>query len=198
MHWYLGMKQLHLIPNFNTCKEHGGTFSLGKRRKKRPLSLKKPLHLVLRSDFAFGSRSLLRHRPLIEKVLAKAKKRFSIRIYEMAIVSNHIHIMIKGRTRQDLQNFFRVVAGHIAQELLRQFPVLPSERTKQGGASKTREKENRFWQTRIYSRIVSWGREYSNVKEYVVQNALEALGLMPYKSRAKRNLGIKKFAKNTS
>ena len=190
------MKQLHLIPEFNSRKEHGGTFSLGKRRKQRPLSLKKPLHLILRSDFAYGSRSLLRHRPLIEKVIAKAKKRFTIRVYEMAIVSNHIHILIKGRTRQDLQNFFRVVAGHIAQELLCQFPVLQSERAKQGGALKTRGKENKFWQTRIYSRIVSWGREYLHVKEYVVQNALEALGLIPYKTRAKRSLALKR--KNTS
>ena len=198
MHWYLGMKQLHLIPEFNARKEHGGTFSLGKRRKQRPLSLKKPLHLVLRSDFASGSRSLLRHRPLIEKIIAKAKKRFAIRVYEMPIVSNHIHIMIRGRTRQDLQNFFRVVAGHIAQELLRQFPVLPIERVKRGGASKTREKENRFWQTRIYSRIVSWGREYLHVKEYVIQNALEALGLIPYKTRGKRSLALKRNVKNTS
>ncbi len=192
------MKQLHLIPEFNSRKEHGGTFSLGKRRKQRPLSLKNPLHLVLRSDFAYGSRSLLRHRPLIEKVIAKAKKRFAIRVYEMAVVSNHIHIMIRGRTRQDLQNFFRVVAGHIAQELLRQFPILPSEKAEPGGASKTREKENRFWQTRIYSRIVSWGREYLNVKKYVVQNAFEALGLIPYKTRAKRSLTLKKAVRNTS
>ncbi len=192
------MKQLHFIPEFNARKEHGGTFSLGKRRKQRPLSSKKPLHLVLRSDFAHGSRSLLRHRPLIEKILAKAKKRFAIRIYEMAIVSNHIHIVIKGRTRQNLQNFFRVAAGHIAQELLRQFPILQSEKAKQGGASKNREKENKFWQTRIYSRIVSWGREYSSVKEYVVQNALEALGLISYKTRAKRSLALKRNVKNTS
>ncbi len=192
------MKQLHLIPEFNVRKEHGGTLSLGKRRKRRPLSVKNPLHLVLRSDFAYGTRSLLRHRPLIEKVIAKAKKRFAIRVYEMAIVSNHIHMMVKGCSRQDLQNFFRVVAGHIAQELLRQFPLLPSERIKRGGASKTREKENRFWQTRIYSRIVSWGREYTNVKEYVVQNALEALGLIPYKNRAQRSLAIERNFKNTS
>ena len=116
----------------------------------------------------------------------------------MAIVSNHIHIMIKGRTRQDLQNFFRVVAGHIAQELLRQFPVLPSERVQRGGASKTREKENKFWQTRIYSRIVTWGKEYLHVKGYIVQNALEALGLVPYKTRTKRSLAIKRNVKNTS
>ena len=116
----------------------------------------------------------------------------------MAIVSNHIHIMIRGRTRRDLQNFFRVVAGHIAQELLHRLPILQSERTKQGGAPKTRDKENKFWQTRIYSRIVSWGSEYSRVKEYVVQNALEALGLIPYKTRAKRSLASKINFKNTS
>ena len=177
-------------------------FSLGKRRKRRPLSLKNPLHLVLRSDFAYGSRSLLGHRPLIEKVIAKAKKRFAIRVYEMAIVSNHIHIVIKGRTRQGLQNFFRVVAGHIAQELHRQFPIfqgeLPSEKAIPGGAPKALEKVNKFWQTRIYSRIVGWGREYLRVKKYVVQNALEALGLIPYKTRAKRSLALKRNAKNTS
>ncbi len=160
--------------------------------------MKRPLHLVLRSDFAYGSRSLLRHRPLIEKIIAKAKKRFAIRVYEMAIVSNHIHVIIMGCTRQDLQNFFRVVAGHIAQELLRQFPILPSEKTKGGGASKSREKENKFWQNRIYTRIVSWGREYLAVKEYVAQNALEALGLIPYKTRAKPKFTLKVGVENTS
>lgn len=204
MHEDKGMKQLHLFPEFNARKEHGGTFAVGKRRNQRPLSLKKPLHLVLRSDFACGSRSLVRHRPLIEKVIAKAKKRFSIRVYEVAVVSNHIHVMVKGHSRRDLQNFFRVVAGHIAQELLRQFPILPSERVRPGGASgassalKSRERENKFWQTRIYSRIVSWGREYLNVKKYVVQNALEALGLIPYQTRAKRSPALKRRVSNTS
>lgn len=192
------MKQLPLIPEFNRRKEHGGTFSVGKRRKQRPLSLKKTLHLVLRSDFAHGSRSLLRHRPTIEKVVGKAKKRFAIRVYEMAVVSNHIHILIKGRSRRDIQNFFRVVAGHIAQELLRRFPILPSERVIRGGAQKTRENENKFWQTRIYSRIVSWGREYLNVKKYIVQNTMEALKLIPYKTRVKFSLATKRSFKNTS
>lgn len=192
------MKQLNLIPEFNPSKEHGGTLSVGKRRKQRPLSVKKPLHLVLRSDFAYGSRSLLRHRPLIEKVIGKAKKRFAIRVYEVAIASHHIHLLIKGHTRKDLQNFFRVVAGHIAQDLLRQFPILSREKVKPGGASEAREKVNKFWQTRIYSQIVSWGREYIHVKKYVFRNALQALGLIPYKSRAKKKISLKKFIKNTS
>lgn len=192
------MKQLQFLPALNSKNEHGGTFSIGKRRKQRPLSLNKPLHLVLKSDFAHGSRALPRHRPLIEKVLAKAKKKFAIKVYEMAIVSNHIHLLVVGRTRKGLQNFFRVVAGHIAQHLLRKFPVSAIEREKRGGASARREKENKFWQTRIYSRIITWGREFFHVKNYVLRNALEALGLIPYKSRAKRRHEIKKFEKSTA
>ncbi len=157
----------------------------------------------MKSDFAYASRSLLRHRPLIEKIITKFKKRFHIRVYEMAIVSNHIHLVVKGHYRRDLQNFFRVVAGHIAQEILRQFPILPRERVRAGGApnksvrtGKTREQENRFWQTRVYSRIVSWGREYIRVKKYVIQNALEALGLIPYKARTKQHSAKKRRQKN--
>lgn len=116
-------------------------------------------------------------------------------------------MVVKGRNRVDLQNFFRVVAGHIAQQILRSFPILPSEIKKRGGAhvqskssggartainsqysssTKERPRENKFWESRVYTRIVSWGREYLQVKRYVVQNTLEALGLIPYKTRSKR------------
>jgi REP element-mobilizing transposase RayT len=193
------MKQMELLPDsnskYNSRKEHGGTLALGKRRKQRPLSLKTPLHLVLRSDFAFGRRSLVRHRPLVVKIITKAKQRFHIRVYENAVVANHIHLVVKGRTRKNLQNFFRVVTGHIAQELLRQFPISAYDRAKAGGTPGSREKENKFWQTRIYSRIVSWGREYLNVKNYVIQNELEALGIIPYKERSRKGII---FSKNTS
>jgi len=206
------MKQLSLIPETQASKrkEHGGSLLLGRRRRRRPLSLSAPLHLVLRSDFALGPRSLLRHRPLIEKVIFKAQRRFRIRVYEKAIVSNHIHLLVKGYRREDIQNFFRVVAGHIAQAILKEFPIRKSELERNsGGAPKVlasgkksswpggapertekvrplREKENKFWQTRIYSRVMSWGREYRAVKKYVVQNALEALGLIAYQPRRMR------------
>ena len=139
------------------------------------------------------------HRPLINRIIQKAKKRFDIKVYEFAIVSNHIHIFAKGRSRSDLQNFFRVVAGHTAQEILRLHPIGAKDQPKSGGGAsserggapspghskqiKTRERENKFWQTRIYSRIVSWGREYISVKKYVIQNTLEALGVIAYEVR---------------
>ncbi len=178
--------------------EHGGSLILGKRRKRRPLNLKKPVHIVLKSDFAFGLRALTRHRAHIERVFARSARRFNIRIYQKAIEHNHIHALVRAHHRKDLQNFFRVLAGHIAQEIMKKYPILRSEISSRGDSpdgwghppqllnlSKTRERENKFWQYRVYSRIVSWGRDFLAVKHYVIQNILESLGLVPYKKRIK-------------
>lgn len=173
-------------------KESGGSLALGVRRKRRILSTKTPIHLVLRSDFAYRHRSLLRHRPLINRILKKNAKRYKVNIYEKAIVSNHIHILIRGNSRNDLQNFFRVVAGHIAQGILQKAPLQQWEINLRDGAHKkndgdktTREKANKFWQTRVYTRVMSWGRDFLTVKKYIIQNTLEALGLVVYKPRRK-------------
>ena len=94
------------------------------------------------------------------------------------------------------------MAGQIAQEILILLPILPSEKPVPGGTpqdivhSRKREAENTFWQTRIFSRIVSWGREFKAVKAYVIQNTLEALGLVSYKPRGRAKLCAR--AKNTS
>lgn len=157
---------------------------LGKRKRRRPLSIHTPLHLVMRSDFAYGNRSLLRHRPLIDRIIKKAGKKFSIKIYEKAVVSNHIHLLIRGYKRESIQNFFRVVAGHIAQEILKEWPLSKQEVYRRGSApAKKREQKNKFWETRIYSRVMKWGAEFFRVKAYVVKNTLEALGLIQYKKR---------------
>ncbi len=174
------MRQLKFDIGDNPNKEHGGSLLVGKRRKRRPLSTKHPIHLILKSDFAYGARMLTRHRNVIEKVLSKAVKLYRIRIFKKSIAWNHIHLVILGKRRVDIQNFFRVVAGHIAQEILCKHPIRKHE---QGTAP--REPESKYWQTRIYSRLVSWGREFEAVKKYVLQNALEAIGAIPYKPRKK-------------
>lgn len=158
----------------------------------------------------------MKHHKLIYAILRKASKRFKISIYERAICGNHIHLLVRGRRRIDLQNFFRVVAGHIAQKILLLYPIRSSERlaTKllnrrfdAGGAPKVAENkckhpknQYKFWQALIFSRLLSgWGREFRHVKKYVIQNTLEALKLIPYqprKSRSYRASDIK--VKNTS
>ena len=83
-----------------------------------------------------------------------------------------MHLSVKGLSRQGLQNFFRVVAGHIAQEILRQYPL------KAGTAPRSRKPQPRkFWDDLIFSRIVEWGRDFKNVCRYILHNTIEAESL---------------------
>ena len=182
------MKQIPFPFITSTKKQFGGSLLLGKRRRRRPLDLKKPHHLVLKSEWAQGKRNLLRHRLLIESVLLKAARRFSVRIYEKGVAGNHIHLLVKGTHRTDLQNFFRVAAGHIAQGILREHPLTLAEKKtgggaslkSRGGASSKDKSKNKFWLSRIFSDVISWGRHYKAVLNYVKINAEEALWLKPF------------------
>ena len=187
------MKQITFFKN-KTTRAHGGDHSIGKRRSKRVLSTKRPMHVTLRSEFAYSGRCLLRHQGMINRVVQKSAKRFQISIYEKAICGNHLHLLIRGKSRTQIQNFFRVVAGHIAQQILELQPLRPNEKPKRGGAHPERrntcrhpKNQRKFWCALIYSRLLSgWGREFRIVKEYIVQNTLEALGEIPYQSRRTR------------
>ena len=182
------MQQMSLIPPPD--KEHGGILSLNCRRGRRPLSTKNALHITLRSDFAYGKRSLLKHRELIKNVTKKSERLFAVRVYRYAINSNHLHFVIRGKYREDLQNFFRVLAGHIAQQILLRFPLTQNELKRQAETQKGHRKNRRkFWALLLYSRIVSWGREFQRVLNYVLQNALEALNTIAYQPRKRRKYG---------
>jgi len=43
--------------------------------------------------------------------------------------------------------------------------------------------KEKFWDYRPWTRIVEWKKAYSIAKDYVIQNHLEAMGLVPYKPR---------------
>jgi REP element-mobilizing transposase RayT len=137
----------------------------------------------------------MRNQDIVHRVLQKFSRRFQIRIYENAICGNHIHLLVKATSRRNLQNFFRVLAGQIAQEILRKFPLQKHESKAftggPGGTLDTRgirreqhwKNQRTFWSLLLYSRIVSWGRDYLAVKAYVIRNTKEALGLIAYKER---------------
>lgn len=163
-------------------REHGGNLSIRRRKSKRHLTVKNPFHVTLRSDFATGKRSLLRHKNMIYKVLHKASRRFGVKIYQQAICGNHIHLLVRGRQRFAIQNFFRVVAGHIAQKILELHPISKQERLRGNASAKSSETkyQRKFWGALIYSRMVRWGRDFSNVMNYIERNVLEAIGWIPY------------------
>lgn len=203
--WLYSMKQLSFhLPK--PSKEHGGSLALNKRRSYRPLSIKHAHHITLKSNLATQGRCLLRHQALIKHILFRSARRFNIRVYQYAVAGNHVHLLVKAKSRLGMQNFFRVFAGHLAQEILRRCPVVkPPSRPLRvgqrsssfvaGGASTSRgcrpaclKNQRRFWGYLVYSRVLTWGREYRLVKLYIIQNMLEALGVIAYTHRSPQHV----------
>jgi REP element-mobilizing transposase RayT len=182
-------EQILPITKSRAKKEHGGSLAVGKRRATRPLNIKQSQHITLKSIHAVGPRSLFRHKKLILSLMKKNSVRFQVKIYEYAIQGNHIHLLVKAYSREGLQNFFRVLAGHSAQRILKDHPI----RQERGGAPvqegqrKTGCKKNQrmFWSYLVYSRVVSWGREFKTVTTYIQKNTLELLQIIAYQPRFK-------------
>lgn len=180
-------KQLKLFRQPQFKKEHGGSLAIRKRRARRPLNMKQSHHLTMKSHHAIGARSLFRHKKMILGLLKKNSAKFHVKVYEHAIQGNHIHLLVKAHNREDLQNFFRVIAGHIAQRILKESPLPAGQPTKPGGAplKPTGCKKNRrkFWGYLLYSRIVTWGREFKLVMAYIQKNTLELLQVIAYRPK---------------
>jgi len=172
-------KQLSILPKTKKPRrEHGGSLTHGKRRAYRPMNPRLSLHVTLKSHKAIGKWSLFNHRKLIESVLRKSQRLFHVKVYNYAIHGNHIHISIKGYSRESIQNFFRVFAGHSAQQILELCP-LPEIK---GGAPQKGCKKNqrKFWSYLLYSRVVSWGRDFRNVQAYIGKNARQVAEIIDY------------------
>ncbi len=214
------MKQTNfLIP---TRKEHGGALSVQTRRSRRPLSTKQPIHLTLKSDFAYGRRSLLKHQTLINHIGKKFARRFGVTIYRQSICGNHLHLLVRGVDRFGLQNFFRVFAGHIAQQILSTAPITDAERSKNSGGARTftaqhqaevtkrrpentpkplkkslqpcKKNQRKFWALLTYTRVITWGKEFTGVSRYILQNTLETLNLIAYQPRQRKETSARKFS----
>ncbi|MEQ1666632.1 MAG: transposase, partial [Bdellovibrionales bacterium] len=96
--------------------EFGGELGRGKRKSSRPLNVKKPLHLVLRADVS-KSGSLLKQQTVINVKLKKYAHKFGVAIYSKAIVSNHIHLVLKFSHRLNYTSFVRALTGVLAKTL---------------------------------------------------------------------------------
>ncbi len=188
-------KQLTLFPN-QQKKFFGGALLYKKRKSKRPLSKKDSIHLVLRSEWAMGRDSFLakRNHHAIKHILMRFSKKFGVRIYQQAINSNHIHLLLKITNRTLYTAFIKAISGQIASHTMGQqsFKVFADTRKKlaagDGSKAKVEAKSARqtpegFWQFRPFSRITNWGRDFKQCIGYLKQNILEALGFVNYKPR---------------
>lgn len=104
------MRQLKLFKV--TDSAHRGDLDPGRRKSRRPLSSKKPIHLTLKARKQFRENGRL--------VVSEAKRlaaHSQVRIYDLALASDHIHFFIQIRTRRDYVSFIRALTGILARRL---------------------------------------------------------------------------------
>jgi hypothetical protein len=163
--------QLSFLPPIQL--NHGGTTREGKRKIARPLDPKRPIHVSLKSTQARGELSLLhpKNSKRIQNESTRLATRYGIRIYQYANAGNHLHFLISGKTRPAIQRFMKTLSSRIAQLVT--------------GAKKGKA-FGRFWDSTFFSRVVSWGRDFTGMRFYILKNELEAEGWAEHDRTSRR------------
>lgn len=185
-------------------RNHGGSLLHGKRKSVRPLSRNEPIHIVLRSSWAYSSNSflLLKNKKDIERIIQRTAQKYLIRVYRQAIVSNHLHLIIKISNRKNYQTFIRVLSSLIASHVMKMqsFKIFqkllakearanagdPPNRTQtqhQKALEELQGKGQAFWQFRPFTRVLYWGKDFKQSCQYLLKNTLEAMGFINYTER---------------
>ena len=152
-------KQLQFaFPNVNQkcLKTFGGETLLGKRKTARPLSDKKPIHLVLRSNsvkvFTPTNKSL-------KRLIYGLAEKYSIKIYELALNHNHIHFVIRLKNKELYKFFIRELTSKMAQAIRKKLPTIKT-----------------ILSLRPFTRILEWGKDFENAVDYIIMNIEESMG----------------------
>jgi hypothetical protein len=170
-----GKKQPSL-PGFGKMdvKEFGGTRLRGNAREERPISAKRPMHLVMKSSLAKGELSFLRacRAKRIESLVFRMGREHKVKVYRFANSGNHLHILVLPSSRKAFNRYIRALSGVIARVTLN---------VQRGNGLRLK-----FWDARPFTRIVEWGRAFKSVCNYILKNTLEAIGFIPYQPRGRR------------
>jgi len=161
-------------------KEFGGSLLKGKRKTARPLSTKNPIHLVLKST---GGRYFQPTSRKLEKIFRVQASHYGIKIYDLALNWSHIHALITIPSRQAYLAFIRTLTSALVRVL----------------AKLTGQSLEGLFDLRPFTRILSWGREFTSVKGYLELNQMEALGLIFRRDKAmtSRKRPLSKGANNS-
>lgn len=141
------------------------------------MSSRHPLHLVLKIE-----KRNLRQRSLrspacfrmVNRILQRYASMFFVKIDQVSVQHDHIHLRIRTSRRCLFQHFFRVVAGQIAQQFQRC-----------GWVTGTPAK---LWKCRPFTRIVLGSRAVQTLRNYIQLNEKEVTGVIPYRKERLRGL----------
>jgi hypothetical protein len=155
--------------------QHGGASASGHRKLERPLSTRKWIHLVLKSDKAKGKLSFLtpKNKILIQKIISEKARKFGVVVADQANVGNHLHFKLRIASRESFHKFLKAVTTLIARQIT--------------GARKGKP-FGRFWQGLAFTRVLTSRTEELNLMGYIMANRLEAAT-----STAARDKFLRKF-----
>jgi REP element-mobilizing transposase RayT len=161
----------------------GGSSFQSNPKTARPISAKYPMHVVLKSEKAKGPHSFLRFERSILFLAQRLAGKMGVRILDLVVMSNHVHISLRVYRRKSFHSFLRALNGLIARK------VLGVERRRAlGGAQGSKIIAGRFFSGRPFSRIVNSGRRsFKFLKDYFELNRLEKMG---YSKEQSRRLGL--------
>ena len=156
------------------AKSHGGDLAKGKRKTFRPVDPKQALHVVLRSSNARGALSMLHpaHCNHIEKFVYQTARRRGVRVFRFANVGNHIHLLIQVPTREAWKRFSKELSGGIAQIVTGARKGAALKRS--SDASIPESAKRAFWDHLLFTRIVSFGRDFKGMARYLIKSLFEA------------------------
>ncbi len=124
------------------------------------------MHLVVKSTLARGEWALTRHRQLVHSITHRLSRRFGVRVLQMAVVSNHLHLHIKLGNRYTYAKFIRAWTAALAMGI-----------TKVSRTNKPQAlRERGFWDRRPWTRILTTFTEIKSLMGYLARNVLEGLG----------------------
>ncbi|MBI3557447.1 MAG: transposase [Deltaproteobacteria bacterium] len=118
------------------------------RKIARPISLRGANHLVMKSKRP----TLRRHQPVIRQIIRVTQDRFGVKIRALAVMSDHVHLVIKVGSRAQFANALRFLAGQIAQMV----------------------SGTKLWRARAWSRPLKTLGELHTVDTYVARNPIKA------------------------
>ncbi len=118
--------------------------------------------MILKGDINVSG-SLLNHESFIDKEIKRLAEKFFIKVYGYGTASNHIHFNMQISTIENYKKFIRALSGILAKKLKIKFFLRP------------------------YTKILTWGRQFRRVLQYIIQNKEEAKGQRPYKERKTRH-----------
>ena len=176
--------------NWKHCHSHGGVLRQKRAgRKFRPLSTKQTIHLVFKANKEAIRGGFRAHRrfKLIHLILRKYALHFWVKIEQLSIQGDHIHILIRAPRRSKYQNFFRVAAGQIAQRFQKEglMNLAVTDTSHQA-----LRKDVKLWKHRPFTRVVIGWAANKIVRDYVQLSEKEAAGEIVYRKERLRGLSV--------